>query len=121
MLTCATAAWTCGRWKPSRRSTSTSTPAPPPSHRSACSRPGRTSSRPVCCASSSRASSSTSCARALGDEMLKEGAGWAAALGHLVRAAVFVWSGDDDATIAELVRAEEVELDARLLEAQHTG
>jgi len=46
-------------------------------------------------------------ARALGDEMLKEGAGWAAALGHLVRAAVFVWSRDDDATIAELVRAEE--------------
>jgi hypothetical protein len=46
-------------------------------------------------------------ARALGDEMIKEGAGWAAALGHLVRAAVFAWSDDADGAIAELVRAEE--------------
>jgi len=46
-------------------------------------------------------------ARVLGDEMLKEGAPWASAMGHLVRAAVFAWSEDDDGAITELARAEE--------------
>jgi eukaryotic-like serine/threonine-protein kinase len=46
-------------------------------------------------------------ARGLGDEMVKEGAGWAVALGHMVRAAVFAWSDDADGAIAELVLAEE--------------
>jgi eukaryotic-like serine/threonine-protein kinase len=46
-------------------------------------------------------------ARALGDEMLKEGAIWAAGLGHLVRAAVFAWSSDEAAALGELVQAEE--------------
>ena len=44
--------------------------------------------------------------RALGDNLLKEGAGWASALGHLVRAAVFAWDDNDDARI-ELAQAED--------------
>ncbi|HSR95558.1 MAG TPA: AAA family ATPase, partial [Kofleriaceae bacterium] len=46
-------------------------------------------------------------ARAIADEMLKEGAGWASAFGHLIRAAVHAWGGDDDGAIDALVRAEE--------------
>jgi hypothetical protein len=45
--------------------------------------------------------------RAIADEMLKEGAGWASALGHLLRAAVHAWTGGEDAAIGELARAEE--------------
>jgi eukaryotic-like serine/threonine-protein kinase len=46
-------------------------------------------------------------ARALGDEMVKEGAPWASGLGHLVRAAVHVWSDARDAAITELSVAED--------------
>jgi tetratricopeptide (TPR) repeat protein len=45
-------------------------------------------------------------ARTLADDMLKEGATWASALGHLVRAAVFAWN-DDDGAIDELAQAED--------------
>jgi tRNA A-37 threonylcarbamoyl transferase component Bud32/tetratricopeptide (TPR) repeat protein len=46
-------------------------------------------------------------ARGLADEMLKEGAGWASGLGHLVRAAVFAWSDDLEAALGELALAED--------------
>jgi hypothetical protein len=39
--------------------------------------------------------------------MLKEGAAWATGLAHLVRAAVFAWSGDGDAALGELALAED--------------
>ena len=45
-------------------------------------------------------------ARGLADDLLKEGATWASALGHLVRAAVLAWS-DNDHAIGELALAEE--------------
>jgi tetratricopeptide (TPR) repeat protein/tRNA A-37 threonylcarbamoyl transferase component Bud32 len=44
--------------------------------------------------------------RGLADDLLKEGATWASALGHLVRAAVLAWS-DNDHAIGELALAEE--------------
>lgn len=46
-------------------------------------------------------------ARALADDMLKEGAGWASGLAHLVRAAAFAWSDDGEAALGELVLAED--------------
>jgi hypothetical protein len=46
-------------------------------------------------------------ARALADDMFKEGAAWATGLAHLVRAAVFAWSGDGDAALGELALAED--------------
>jgi len=46
-------------------------------------------------------------ARGLADELLKEGAVWASALGHLVRAAVLAWSDADDAALDELEQAED--------------
>ncbi|HET9621360.1 MAG TPA: protein kinase [Kofleriaceae bacterium] len=46
-------------------------------------------------------------ARSIGDDLVKEGAIWAAGLGHLVRAAVHAWQGDADAAIGELSQAEE--------------
>jgi tRNA A-37 threonylcarbamoyl transferase component Bud32/tetratricopeptide (TPR) repeat protein len=46
-------------------------------------------------------------ARALADEMLKEGAAWATGLAHLVRAAVFAWSDDAEAALGELALAED--------------
>jgi hypothetical protein len=46
-------------------------------------------------------------ARALADEMLKEGAGWATGLAHLLRAAVFAWSGDAGGALAALAVAED--------------
>jgi hypothetical protein len=39
--------------------------------------------------------------------LIKEGAPWAAGLGHLVRAAAFAWSGLGDAARVELLEAEE--------------
>ncbi|MGN6103539.1 MAG: hypothetical protein ACTHU0_00300, partial [Kofleriaceae bacterium] len=45
-------------------------------------------------------------ARALGDELGKEDASWAVALGHLARAATHAWSGSRDAARAELAAAE---------------
>jgi hypothetical protein len=39
--------------------------------------------------------------------MLKEGAAWASALGHLVRASVFAWSDDPEAALGELALAED--------------
>jgi eukaryotic-like serine/threonine-protein kinase len=44
---------------------------------------------------------------AIADEMLKEGAVWASAFGHLVRAAALAWGGDADAALAELVDADD--------------
>jgi hypothetical protein len=49
-------------------------------------------------------------ARTLADDLLKEGATWASALGHLVRAAVLAWSDNDhaiDHAIGELALAED--------------
>jgi tetratricopeptide (TPR) repeat protein/tRNA A-37 threonylcarbamoyl transferase component Bud32 len=46
-------------------------------------------------------------ARAIADEMLKEGATWASGLGHLVRAAVLAWSGDAAAALRELAQSED--------------
>ncbi|HMG53510.1 MAG TPA: protein kinase [Kofleriaceae bacterium] len=46
-------------------------------------------------------------ARALADDLLKEGAGWASGLAHLLRAAVFAWGGDRDAALGELALAED--------------
>jgi tRNA A-37 threonylcarbamoyl transferase component Bud32/tetratricopeptide (TPR) repeat protein len=46
-------------------------------------------------------------ARMLADEMLKEGATWASALGHLVRASVLAWSDERDAALDELAQAED--------------
>jgi eukaryotic-like serine/threonine-protein kinase len=46
-------------------------------------------------------------ARAIADELLKEGASWASGLGHIVRAAVLAWHGDDDAAMGELALAED--------------
>jgi hypothetical protein len=46
-------------------------------------------------------------ARALAVDMLKEGAAWATGLAHLVRAAVFAWSGDGDGALGELALAED--------------
>jgi tetratricopeptide (TPR) repeat protein len=46
-------------------------------------------------------------ARALADDMLKEGAAWASGLAHLVRAAVFAWGGDGGAALGELALAED--------------
>src|ERR1043165_3762502 len=45
--------------------------------------------------------------RGLADEMLKEGAAWATGLGHLLRAAAFAWNGDADASLSELVLADD--------------
>jgi eukaryotic-like serine/threonine-protein kinase len=45
--------------------------------------------------------------RGIGDELVKEGAGWATALGHLVRAAALAWDDRADAAVSELARAEE--------------
>jgi tetratricopeptide (TPR) repeat protein/tRNA A-37 threonylcarbamoyl transferase component Bud32 len=44
--------------------------------------------------------------RSLAEDMLKEGAPWASAIGHLVRAAVLAWNDNDDARI-ELAQAED--------------
>jgi hypothetical protein len=46
-------------------------------------------------------------ARAIADELIKEGAGWASGLGHLVRAAAYAWSHFEDAARVELLAAEE--------------
>jgi hypothetical protein len=46
-------------------------------------------------------------ARSLADDMLKEGAGWASGLAHLVRAAVCAWNDDADAALGELMLAED--------------
>ena len=46
-------------------------------------------------------------ARAASDELLKEGAPWAAGLGHLVRAAVLVARGNDDQAVLALLAAED--------------
>jgi hypothetical protein len=45
-------------------------------------------------------------ARGLGDELVKEGAAWAAGLGHLVRASCFAWARSGDDAFAELEAAE---------------
>ncbi len=45
-------------------------------------------------------------ARTLGDEMIKEGAGWATGLGHLVRASCHAWAGNIDTSLNELDSAE---------------
>jgi len=45
-------------------------------------------------------------ARGLADDILKEGAGWAAGIGHAMRAAVFAWTGDADGALDELAHAE---------------
>jgi len=45
-------------------------------------------------------------ARSIADDMLKEGAGWATGLAHLLRAAVHAWNGAADAAIADLALAE---------------
>jgi tetratricopeptide (TPR) repeat protein/tRNA A-37 threonylcarbamoyl transferase component Bud32 len=46
-------------------------------------------------------------ARSIADDMLKEGAGWASGLAHLLRAAVFAWHDDGNAAIDELALAED--------------
>jgi eukaryotic-like serine/threonine-protein kinase len=45
--------------------------------------------------------------RGIGDDMVKEGAAWASALGHLVRAAALAWGDQRDAAAAELAQAED--------------
>ncbi len=45
-------------------------------------------------------------AKAIGDELIKEGAGWAAGLGHLVHGAVNAWIGDRESAISDLEAAE---------------
>jgi hypothetical protein len=45
-------------------------------------------------------------ARALADDLLKEGATWASGLGHLVRAGALAWGGSKDA-LGELILAED--------------
>ena len=45
-------------------------------------------------------------ARAIADELIKEGAPWAAGLGHLVTAAACAWRGDERGAIDELHAAE---------------
>ncbi len=45
-------------------------------------------------------------ARVIGDELLKEGAGWGAGLGHLVHGSVHAWIGDVDTAISDLEAAE---------------
>lgn len=47
-------------------------------------------------------------ARSIADELIKEGAPWAEALGHLVRASCFAWARSDELAIAELAAAEPV-------------
>jgi tetratricopeptide (TPR) repeat protein len=44
--------------------------------------------------------------RAIADDLIKEGAEWAAALGHLVRAAVYAFRGGDEQARTELLAAE---------------
>ncbi|MBA3819769.1 MAG: hypothetical protein H0X17_12810, partial [Deltaproteobacteria bacterium] len=46
-------------------------------------------------------------ARALAESMIKEGAGWSAGLGHLIRAAAYAWTLDAAAARVELLAAEE--------------
>jgi len=46
-------------------------------------------------------------ARAIADDLLKEGASWASGLGRLVRAAVFAWSDDPEGALDELVCSED--------------
>jgi hypothetical protein len=46
--------------------------------------------------------------RAIADELGKEGAEWATALGHLVRAAVHAWRRDEASARTELLAAEEL-------------
>lgn len=46
-------------------------------------------------------------ARQLADELVKEGAMYAAGLGHLIRAAVHAWAGDGDEALAELALADD--------------
>jgi len=45
--------------------------------------------------------------RTIADELIKEGAPWAAGLGHLVRAAAYAWSRLPDSARVELLAAEE--------------
>jgi tetratricopeptide (TPR) repeat protein/tRNA A-37 threonylcarbamoyl transferase component Bud32 len=45
--------------------------------------------------------------RSLAEELHKEGASWAAGLGHLLRAAAWAWSDNGDGAIDELLRAEQ--------------
>ena len=58
-------------------------------------------------------------ARAIADDMMKEGASWASGLGQLIRAAVFAWSGDGDGALGCLVRAEEELVAAGMLGMLH--
>ena len=46
-------------------------------------------------------------ARAIADELIKEGAPWAVGLGHLIRASVLAWATSDDLAIGELLAAED--------------
>jgi tetratricopeptide (TPR) repeat protein len=46
--------------------------------------------------------------RAIADELAREGAEWATALGHLVRAAVYAWQRDEPSARTELLSAEEL-------------
>ncbi|MDQ3301328.1 MAG: protein kinase, partial [Myxococcota bacterium] len=54
-------------------------------------------------------------ARVQGDSLLKEGAPWASALGHLVRAASYAWIGTANAARVELLAAEEQLLGAGMM------
>jgi hypothetical protein len=45
-------------------------------------------------------------ARAIADELIKEGAPWAAGLGHLIRASCLAWANVEDLAAGELVLAE---------------
>ncbi len=46
-------------------------------------------------------------ARGIADDLIKEGAAWAAGLGHMLRAAAFAWTGSAGAARVELLAAEE--------------
>ena len=58
-------------------------------------------------------------ARAIADDLLKEGASWASGLGHLVRAAVYAWSDDPDGALDELLSAEDQLVSAGMLGLLH--
>lgn len=45
-------------------------------------------------------------ARGIGEDLLKEGAGWAAGLGHLIRASCHAWAGDVETSLSDLDAAE---------------
>ncbi len=46
-------------------------------------------------------------ARAIADELIKEGAPWAMGLGHLIRGSCLAWASSEDLALGELVAAEE--------------